>query len=525
MIVERRLLRAPRLAAHRGRARRSTLIGLATIYSVTWDFRTRPAGRASSGRRSTRCRSALAALVVCLVDRLPHAGAAVAAHLRRARRWRWSTSRSSASCAAARGAGLPLGGFSLQPSEFAPHRGGARARDVLRRGPAQRALDRRTGRRRASCSPCRSCSSSSSPTSARPRRSCRCFSASSIVAGLRLRWLVDRPRSSSALLSPVIWQLRHAGLPEASASRPSSIRRRTRAATATSRFRPRSRSGPAACSARGFSRAPRAATGSCPVAHNDFVFSVLAEEHGFLGVLVTLGAVSVRDRAESRRRQAGARTGSGPSWSSAIISGFAFQVLYNITMSAGLAPVKGLTLPLMSYGGSSLVATLAGFGLILNVQDEAVYELSVCGSGVADDRAGRQRSGVDVWLLLCAFAVCARAGLAGGAAGRRRATGAQWSYAHEQGDDHLLDAATKHVWRSSRTIRSSKSSSSGSTRAAWSAISTRAASRKCCPGMQSAFVDLGLERDAFLYVTDVISPTEEALEDDEDTPAVGGRAA
>ena len=51
-----------------------------------------------------------------------------------------------------------------------------------------------------------------------------------------------------------------------------------------------------------------------------------------------------------------------------IISGFAFQVLYNITMSAGLAPVKGLTLPLMSYGGSSLVATMAGFGLILNVR-------------------------------------------------------------------------------------------------------------------------------------------------------------
>jgi len=42
---------------------------------------------------------------------------------------------------------------------------------------------------------------------------------------------------------------------------------------------------------------------------------------------------------------------------------------------------------------------------------------------------------------------------------------------------------------------------------------------KVLPGMQSAFVDLGLERDAFLYVTDVISPTEESLEDDEDEPA------
>jgi rod shape determining protein RodA len=51
-----------------------------------------------------------------------------------------------------------------------------------------------------------------------------------------------------------------------------------------------------------------------------------------------------------------------------ILSGFTFQVVYNVTMSAGMAPVKGLTLPLMSYGGSALIATLAGFGLILNVR-------------------------------------------------------------------------------------------------------------------------------------------------------------
>ncbi|HUF47168.1 MAG TPA: Rne/Rng family ribonuclease [Vicinamibacterales bacterium] len=45
---------------------------------------------------------------------------------------------------------------------------------------------------------------------------------------------------------------------------------------------------------------------------------------------------------------------------------------------------------------------------------------------------------------------------------------------------------------------------------------------KVLPGMQSAFVDIGLERDAFLYVTDVISPTEEALEEDEEIPATQG---
>jgi len=48
--------------------------------------------------------------------------------------------------------------------------------------------------------------------------------------------------------------------------------------------------------------------------------------------------------------------------------GFAFQVIYNITMSAGLAPVKGLTLPLLSYGGSAVISTLMAFGLVLNVR-------------------------------------------------------------------------------------------------------------------------------------------------------------
>lgn len=104
-----------------------------------------------------------------------------------------------------------------------------------------------------------------------------------------------------------------------------------------------------------------------PVAHNDFIYSVLAEEHGFLGVLATLGLyllVILRslDAARLARDRLGAFLVVG------LLSGFTFQVLYNITMSVGLAPVKGLPLPLMSYGGSSLIATLASFGLVLNVR-------------------------------------------------------------------------------------------------------------------------------------------------------------
>jgi rod shape determining protein RodA len=104
-----------------------------------------------------------------------------------------------------------------------------------------------------------------------------------------------------------------------------------------------------------------------PVAQNDFVFSVLAEEQGFIGVLTALGLylfVILRSLEAARL----AKDRLGAYLVGGIISGFAFQVIYNVSMSAGLAPVKGITLPLMSYGGSSLIASLAGFGLILNVR-------------------------------------------------------------------------------------------------------------------------------------------------------------
>jgi rod shape determining protein RodA len=104
-----------------------------------------------------------------------------------------------------------------------------------------------------------------------------------------------------------------------------------------------------------------------PEAHNDFMFSVLAEEQGLMGVLVALGLyLAVMLRSISAARLAKDRLGAY--LVVGILAGFGFQVFYNITMSAGLAPVKGLTLPLMSYGGSAMIATLAGFGLILNVR-------------------------------------------------------------------------------------------------------------------------------------------------------------
>jgi rod shape determining protein RodA len=118
---------------------------------------------------------------------------------------------------------------------------------------------------------------------------------------------------------------------------------------------------------KGFMQGTQGQFNFLPVAHNDFIFSVLAEEQGFIGVLVALGLyLFVILRSLEAARLSNDRLGAY--LVVGIVSGFSFQVLYNITMSAGLAPVKGLTLPLMSYGGSSMIATLAAFGLILNVR-------------------------------------------------------------------------------------------------------------------------------------------------------------
>ena len=118
---------------------------------------------------------------------------------------------------------------------------------------------------------------------------------------------------------------------------------------------------------KGFQKGTQGQLRFLPVAHNDFIFSAWAEEMGFTGVLVALALYLLviwrsLEAAKLSKDRLGAFLVLG------VLASFTFQVFYNITMSAGLAPVKGLTLPLMSYGGSSLIATLTGFGLILNVR-------------------------------------------------------------------------------------------------------------------------------------------------------------
>lgn len=103
-----------------------------------------------------------------------------------------------------------------------------------------------------------------------------------------------------------------------------------------------------------------------PAAHNDFVFAVVAEEIGFLGVSLLLalyGSLVVLGVLVGRRApdKLGALYALGASFL------LGFQTLLNLGVVVGVMPVTGLTLPFLSYGGSSVVVSLCLVGLILGV--------------------------------------------------------------------------------------------------------------------------------------------------------------
>jgi rod shape determining protein RodA len=118
---------------------------------------------------------------------------------------------------------------------------------------------------------------------------------------------------------------------------------------------------------KGYGKGSQSQLGYLPARHTDFVLSVLAEEFGFLGVAGVLSLyLLIFWRALATA--ALARDRAGAFLAAALASAMLFQVVYNVAMVAGLVPVKGLPLPLMSYGGASLLSSLLAIGLILNVR-------------------------------------------------------------------------------------------------------------------------------------------------------------
>jgi cell division protein FtsW len=109
-----------------------------------------------------------------------------------------------------------------------------------------------------------------------------------------------------------------------------------------------------------------------PEAHTDFVFAVLAEEFGFVGVVVVLAVIAVLVGRALAIARAASRAGLAfQSYVAASIGiWLGLQAFVNVGVNMGLLPTKGLTLPLFSYGGTSMLVTLAWLGVLLRVHHE-----------------------------------------------------------------------------------------------------------------------------------------------------------
>ena len=109
-----------------------------------------------------------------------------------------------------------------------------------------------------------------------------------------------------------------------------------------------------------------------PEAHTDFVFSIWAEETGFLGAMVVIGLFLILlfriFKVARRQARQGDRFGSHICNGVGLI--IAAQAFINIGVSTGLLPTKGLTLPLVSYGGSSLIACCCMLAMVLRIEHE-----------------------------------------------------------------------------------------------------------------------------------------------------------
>lgn len=109
-----------------------------------------------------------------------------------------------------------------------------------------------------------------------------------------------------------------------------------------------------------------------PEAHTDFLFAVLAEELGLFGaatIIIAFALITWRSILVGRNAEAvGESFGAYLAYGLGLLIGL--QAYVNIGVNLGLLPTKGLTLPLMSYGGSSLVCSAAAIALILRVDYE-----------------------------------------------------------------------------------------------------------------------------------------------------------
>ena len=129
-----------------------------------------------------------------------------------------------------------------------------------------------------------------------------------------------------------------------------------------------------------------------PAAHTDFIAAVIAEETGLLGLGLLLGlfAVIIWRGIRASLRAADAFGCYAAVGMTALIGG---QALVNLAVVLGMLPTKGLTLPFVSYGGSSLFTLLTGTGVLLSVSAERGGFLSRAGAVRVTPAAVRRLAG------------------------------------------------------------------------------------------------------------------------------------
>ncbi len=114
-----------------------------------------------------------------------------------------------------------------------------------------------------------------------------------------------------------------------------------------------------------------------PEAHTDFLFAVLAEELGLIGIVFTIGlyvllvgrGLFIARRAQCEKKLFSAYVAYGISLCIGV------QAMINMGVNAGILPTKGLTLPLMSYGGSSMLMNCIGIALLFRIDHETRWDM------------------------------------------------------------------------------------------------------------------------------------------------------
>lgn len=117
---------------------------------------------------------------------------------------------------------------------------------------------------------------------------------------------------------------------------------------------------------KGFRKGTQSQLEFLPERHTDFIFSVLSEEHGFIGSVTTLGLFIVL-YLMGLRIAAHARDKYGALIVIGVLAYLFWHMFVNIGMVIGILPIVGVPLPLLSYGGSSLLTTMLALGLISSV--------------------------------------------------------------------------------------------------------------------------------------------------------------